>query len=89
MNFGELSLDVPLIHKYTFDGLINPLINLKMISLKYIKWIPPSIKEEKKEDDDDDIDLDSSDSQFKLIALILNEFKKNDRSNQKLADILQ
>lgn len=45
------------------------------MSLKFIKWVPPDIPKDQK-DEDDDIDLDNSDSQFKLLALILDFFFK-------------
>lgn len=41
------------------------------MSMKFIKWVPP---EAAKENDDDDLDLDYSDTQFKLVALMLEEF---------------
>ena len=72
-NFGELALDFPLIHKYTFETIIQPLLKSKAMQYKFLKWIPPEAKEEKKEEDDEDFDLDNSDSQFKLMALIMND----------------
>jgi len=54
---------VPLIHKYTFDCVIKPLVEKNKLSLKFLKWFPPDKKEESKEEgDDDDVDLDSSDA---------------------------
>lgn len=75
-NFGEHSMDLPLIHKYTFNALIKPLVEKKAIQLKYLKWVPPDKSEEQKkaEEGEEDIDdFNSSDSQFKLMALVMND----------------
>jgi len=84
-NFGELSLDCPYIHKYTFETLISPLVKNKTINLRFLKWVPAV--EDKK--DDDDLDLDSADSQFKLIALILQDHLENGNGEPKLATFIE
>lgn len=52
-NFGELSMDVPQIHRYLFDAVIKPLTHSKSIMLKFLKWIPPDKSEEKKAEGDE------------------------------------
>lgn len=88
-NFGELALDFPLIHKYTFETIIQPLLKNKAMQYKFLKWIPPEAKEEKKEDDDIDIDLDSSDVQFKLMAIIMNDYLVLNKSSEDLDRFLK
>ena len=53
---------------------------------KFLRWIPP---EEKKEDDEDDIDLDSSDGQFKLWALIMNDHLNHPKTDEPLDKFLK
>lgn len=79
--FGELALDLPNIHKVAFEGIILPLMNTGSMNLKFVKWE----KAQAPEGEDDDEDFDSSDAQFKLAALILN----NEMVNKKLDSITQ
>jgi hypothetical protein len=77
-----------LIHKYAFTYLIRPLIDKGKLQLKYLKWVPPDKKEDAKEEgDDDDVDIDNSDSQFKLIALLLQDNLTSKKPN--LQDFLK
>lgn len=74
-NFPELAFDVPHLAKITFDGIIKPLsVENKVMNLKFINWIPPTPAE------GEDDDLDFSDSQFKLAALILDHHLTNEKN---------
>lgn len=75
--FPELVLDVPQIHKYTWNYVIKPLVEKNNLQLKFITWIPD--EKEKKEDDEDDIVFDSSDSYFMLMAIILKDQKTREK----------
>ena len=79
-NFGEISMDVPKVHDYTYTFVIKPLTDIKCLNMKFVDWVPPPPRpDERKEEDDEDPDFDSSDSQFKLMALILNDPKLANR----------
>lgn len=68
--FGELGLDCSFLEPMTYHHIINPLLKAKSMQLKFLKWNPP--EEAKGEEEDDDVDFDTSDAQFRVVAMILN-----------------
>lgn len=81
---GELALDYPHIHQVTFEGIAKPLLTQQAMAMKFIKWVPP----EAPKDDDDDLDLNASDAQFRLAALMLEEYL-NDPEKYKFKNLDQ
>jgi len=59
---------------------MKPLVKMSAISLKYVKWVPP---ETPKDDEEDEGDFDSSDNQFKLVALVLDDHLQKGKPDLK------
>lgn len=55
------------------------------MAMKYVKWVPPDAPKEEN-NDADDIDLDSSDAQFKLAAMVIDDFL-NDKEKYKFKSL--
>ena len=73
-------MDCPHVHQLVHQAIVIPLTQLRAMDLKYMKWLS---KEEPKKEDDDDMDFDSSDAQYKLIALMMNEYINNKKADLK------
>lgn len=60
-------MDCPAIHQRVYEYLIKPLIDAKILNYKFLRWdLKPTY-----EDEDEDVLFEETDSQFKLLALIL------------------
>lgn len=64
----ELVMDCPLIHQRVYAYIIRPLINAKILNYKFLRW---DLKPTYEDEGDEDTLFEESDSQFKLLALIL------------------
>lgn len=61
--------------------MIEPLIRKNLLKSRFIKWnVDPK---EKPPADDDDIVFDSSDSQLKLMARILADYRNGEENKPK------
>jgi len=69
----ELGLDLPQIHAYLMKHVIKPLLNKSALRLSYIQWSSDA----KPAGDDDDYVFDQTDSYYKLMALILQDYKQS------------
>jgi hypothetical protein len=61
-------VDCPSIHQRVYDYLIKPLIEAKILNYKFLKW---DLKPTYEDEDEDEALFEETDSQFKLLALIL------------------
>lgn len=63
----ELAMDCPTIHQRVFEYLIKPLIEAKILNYKFLRWDSKPTYD----DEEEDALFEETDSQFKLLALIL------------------
>lgn len=70
---AELSLDVPMIHKYLVNLVIIPMFEKEKIEMSKVTWVAPP-KPKVEEDDEDDFVL-GNDPFFKMLALLLVELE--------------
>lgn len=83
--YGEYSLDFPKIHEYTFNLIITTLLDSHAMNIKFIKWLAP---DDQKPAEDDEEEFDSSDHQYKLLALLLDDFLSKDGKPEGLSGFI-
>lgn len=70
----EIVLDLPQIHAYCFKHVIKPLVRRQCLKMRFVEW---TSKEKPAEVDPDDYVFDSTDSYYKLMALILQDYRRD------------
>ena len=72
----DLALDLPAVHKYLFQYVIEPLRAANILDWSKINWVTPEDKSKAAEDDDEEYEC-GPDPFFKLLALILADHWKS------------
>jgi hypothetical protein len=84
----EIVLDLPQIHSYVWKYVIKPLYTKGALKLRFIQWTADP-KDKPAVENEDDYVFDQTNSYYQLMALILQDFKKDSSVEHSWIDTIE